>query len=155
MENFFNYISKPLTPEEVDLWFKSNNIIPEKMEMYSDFAHTLNIIILTTYLGGETELKDINIKLSDEDNHNHFIWCWKKTINNFNEENIKFSEDGGHFTYFESFFEDTFYKQSSDKVKSSIGHFFDDLFSYKKSFTKSDLDMVTTIYKVLDKHLKH
>ena len=155
MENFFNYISQPLSPKDVELWFKSNNMIPEKMELYYDFSHTLNIIILTTYLGGETGLKDVNINLTDEDNKNHFIWCWGKTIDNFNKENIKFNKDGGHFDYFESFFEDTFYKQNNDKVKSSIGFFFDDLFNYKKSFTKSDLDMVTTIYKVLDKHIGH
>jgi hypothetical protein len=51
MENFFNYISKPLTPEDVDVWFRVNNMIPEKMELYSDFAHSLNMVILETYLG--------------------------------------------------------------------------------------------------------
>ena len=56
---------------------------------------------------------------------------------------------------FESFFDETFYSQKEYKVKTSIGHFFTDLFNYKKTFTKSDLDMITAIYKVLDKHLKH
>jgi hypothetical protein len=32
--NFFNYITKNLDPEEVDIWFRVNNIIPEKMELY-------------------------------------------------------------------------------------------------------------------------
>ena len=45
--------------------------------------------------------------------------------------------------------------QKEYNVKTSIGHFFTDLFNYKKSFTKSDLDMVTTIYKILDKHVQY
>ena len=38
MENFFNYLSKPLPSDEVDVWFRVNNIIPEKLELYSDFS---------------------------------------------------------------------------------------------------------------------
>ena len=70
-------------------------------------------------------------------------------------KNIKFSKKGEHFDYFESFFGETFYNQKDTKVKSSIGFFFTDLFNNEKSFTKSDLDMITTIYKLLDKYLKH
>ena len=71
------------------------------------------------------------------------------------KKSIKFDKKGEHFDYFESFFEETFYNQKDIKVKSSIGFFFTDLFSNEKTFTKSDLDMVTTIYKLLDKYLKH
>ncbi len=155
MENFFSYISKPLLPEEVDLWFKSNNMIPEKMELYSDLTHSLNQLILNTYLGELDTSNEIKINLTDDDKRNHFEWCWGKVISNFGQENIKFDERGGHFDYFESFFDETFYSQKEYKVKTSIGHFFTDLFNYKKTFTKSDLDMITAIYKVLDKHLKH
>ena len=49
---------------------------------------------------------------------------------------------------------DIFYNQGEDKVKDSIGSFFTDLFNMKKTFTKSDLDMILTIYKILDKNLK-
>jgi hypothetical protein len=44
--------------------------------------------------------------------------------------------------------------QKNEKVKTSIGKFFKELFNVKKSFTKSDIDMVSAIYKVLDKNLK-
>ena len=155
MENFFNYISKPLQPEEVELWFKSNNMISEKMELYSDLAHSLNQLILETYLGEIDTTNEIKIKLTDIDNQNHFEWCWDKVISNFNRENIEFEKRGGHFDYFESFFDETFYNQTNYKVKTSISYFFTDLFNNEKSFTKSDLDMVTTIYKILDKHIKH
>ena len=51
MENFFNYLSKPVPEEEVDLWFKINNIIPEKLELFYDFSQSLNLLINETYLG--------------------------------------------------------------------------------------------------------
>lgn len=152
MENFFNYISKPLQPEDVDVWFRVNNIIPEKLELYSDFTHSLNNLIIDTYLG-ESDNKETQIILSETDDKNHFEWCWDKVIDNFNRENIKFNKRGEHYDYFESFFDETFYHQKDLKVKSSIGYFFSDLFNLNKSFTKSDLDMVTTIYKLLDKQI--
>jgi hypothetical protein len=153
MENFFNYISKPLLPEEVDLWFTSNNVIPEKLELYSDFTHSLNNLIFNTYLG-ESSINETKITLSESDDRNHFEWCWNRTIDNFSKESVRFDKDGEHFDYFESFFGETFYNQKDTKVKSSIGFFFTDLFNNNKTFTKSDLDMITTIYKLLDKYLK-
>jgi hypothetical protein len=153
MENFFNYISKPLQPEDVDVWFRVNNIIPEKMELYSDFTLSLNNLIIDTYLG-VSENKETQITLTDIDDKNHFEWCWDKVIDNFAKENIFFSKKGEHYDYFDSFFDETFYNQKDVKVKNSIGDFFEDLFDYNKSFTKSDLDMITTIYKLLDKQIE-
>jgi len=45
MENFFNYITKPVRPEDVDVWFRSNNIIPEKLELFYDFTYSLQLKI--------------------------------------------------------------------------------------------------------------
>lgn len=155
MENFFNYISKPLTPEDVDVWFRVNNIIPEKMELYSDFAHSLNILILETYLGENEIPNETKIILSENDNDNHFDWCWNKILENFKKENIVFNNRGEHYDYFYEFFGEVFYHQKDDKVRNSIGKFFNELFNMKKSFTKSDIDMVSAIYKVLDKNFKN
>ena len=154
MENFFNYISKPLTPEDVDIWFRVNNIIPEKLELFSDFSHSLNILIVETYLGENNTANETKIVMSSEDNDKHFEWCWNKIIGNFTKENIKFQPMGTHYEYFQSFFVDIFYNQSDAKIRHSISSFFNDLFDTKKPFTKSDLDMIATIYKVLDKNLK-
>ena len=74
MENFFNYITKPLKPEDIDIWFKMNNIISEKMELYSDFCHTLYILIYDTYLGQDDVSTETKIKLTDDDNLKHFEW---------------------------------------------------------------------------------
>jgi hypothetical protein len=154
MENFFNYITKPLNPEDVDIWFRANNIIPEKLELFSDFSHSLYLVVVDTYLGEETDPNETKITMSDEDNKKHFEWCWNKIIDNFKKEGITFTTKGEHYDYFEAFFNDIFYNQGNDKIRHSIENFFDDLFDTKKPFTKSDLDMISTIYKHLDKNLK-
>jgi hypothetical protein len=152
MENFFNYIAKPMDPDDVDIWFRVNNIIPEKMDLYYDFSFSLYYLILDTYLGDDKN-SETKIVLSDEDNLKHFEWCWNKTIENFQKEEITFNKKGDHYDYFLSFFTDIFYNQKESKIKSSIGTFFNDLFDRKKPFTKSDLDMISSIYKSLDKNM--
>ena len=94
MENFFNYITSPLTPEDVDIWFRSNNIIPEKLVLYYDFTCSLNMLIIKTYLGETNDSKETTIRLSKEDKDRHFIWCWNKTLENFKKESIKFFPEG-------------------------------------------------------------
>ncbi len=153
MENFFNYITKPLSPEDVDVWFRSNNIITEKLTLFYDFSYSLNMLILKTYLGETTTSNVTKIQLTDNDNDKHFEWCWNKTIDNFKKENITFNYKGEHYEYFKSFFDETFYKQKEDDIRYSIKEFLDDLFNTKKPFTKSDLDMVSSIYKVLEKNM--
>lgn len=152
MENFFNYIAKPMTQEDVDIWFKINNIIPEKLELYYDFSHSLYDLILTTYLGDD-DISDTRVNITEEDKVNHFDWCWNQTLDNFNKEEIFFSKRGDHYDYFLSFYTDIFYNQKESKIKGSIGTFFKDLFDRNKAFTKSDLDMILAIYKSLDKNM--
>jgi len=154
MENFFNYISKPVHPDDVQVWLNINNIIPEKVDLYSDFTSSLYKLILNTYLGEDDNSNESNIKLTEEDNTKHFDWCWKKTIENFTKENIKFYSKGEHYDHFKSFFDEVYYNQKEQKVKDQIGVFFEDLFDLKKPFTKSDIDMLTDLYKSLDKNLK-
>lgn len=141
-----------MSPEDVDVWFKVNNIIPEKMDLYDDFTFSLYYLILDTYLG-DNENNETNVVLTDDDNNKHFEWCWLKTIQNFKEEEIFFNEKGEHYDYFFSFFSEIFYNQKETKVKDSIGSFFNELFDRQVPFTKSDLDMISSIYKSLDKNM--
>ena len=141
-----------MSPEDVDIWFRVNNIIPEKMDLYYDFSFSLYYLILDTYLGDEKS-NETKVTITDEDNVKHFEWCWDKTIDNFKKEEIIFNRKGEHYDYFLSFFVEIFYNQKENKIKDSIGKFFNDLFDRKKPFTKSDLDMVSSIYKSLDKNM--
>jgi hypothetical protein len=152
MDNFFNYISKPISKDDIDTWFKINNILPEKLELYYDFSFSLYNLIKGTFLG-ENENFETNINMTEEDVINHFKWCWNKTIENFKKESIIFTNDGDHYKYFLSFFTDIFYNQNDKKIKDSIGDFFDDIFNIEKTFTQSDLDIMLNIYKSLDNNL--
>jgi len=153
MENFFQFITKPISKEEVDIWFNINNMIPEKGELFFDFCYSLYTLMQETYLGDEDSPTETKIQMGDEDKKKHFIWCWNKTIENFKKENLSFQESGDHFEYFETFFLEVFYNQKSDDVKNSIKKFIIELFDKDKTFTRSDLDLYTEIYKLLDKHL--
>lgn len=153
MDNFFNYITKNLEIEEVDIWFKANNIIPEKMELYYDLSYSLYLLIQKTYLGNGENNKETKVEMSEEDNTKHFNWCWDKTIKNFNKENIKFQNDGDHYDYFFSLFNELYYKQNKEIIRNSIDVFFLDLFNREKPFTQVDLDLIYNIYKTLDKNL--
>jgi len=154
MDNFFNYIAKNLDPEEVDVWFRVNNIIPERMELYYDLSYSLFLLIRKTYLGDEIETKETQVEMTEEDNIKHFDWCWKKTLNNFKKENISFEESGDHYDYFFSLFSEIYYKQKKENIRNSIDIFLNDLFNREKPFTQVDLDLIYNIYKTLDKNLQ-
>jgi len=153
MDNFFNYITKNLNPEDVDTWFRANNIISEKMELYYDFSYSLYLLIKSTYLGSKNEKNETLVKMTDEDDINHFDWCWKKTVENFKKESIIFRIDGDHYKYFFTLFDEIFYKQEKEQIRESIDVFFNDLFNKDKPFTQVDLDLIYNIYKSLDNNL--
>ena len=83
-----------MKPEDVDIWFRINNIIPEKMDLYYDFTFSLYYLIVETYLGDDNNGTETKINITDEDKKNHFQWCWKKTIENFNKELYKYCKIG-------------------------------------------------------------
>ena len=91
MDNFFNYISKQLKQEDIEIWFNINNIIPEKMELYYDFSISIHKLILETYLGDDDGFNETKVSMTEEDKNKHFDWCWDKTIDSFNLENISTS----------------------------------------------------------------
>lgn len=155
MENFFSWVSKPIPKDDVELWFNINNLIPEKGELFFDFCLCLFNLISETYLGDETTSNETKVILSDDDNLKHFQWCWNTTISNFKKENLIIDGSGDHYNYFLSFFMEVFYNQKTDEIRQHIGTFLDDLFNKEKTFTKSDLDLYTEMYKMLDKHLNN
>ena len=90
--------------------------------------------------------------LSENDKLSHFDWCWKKMINDFRRENILIKYDGEHKEYFKSFYIDTFYNQNDDKIKNSIPKFLSDIFDMSMVYSKSDLDLLTELYKLIEKN---
>ena len=150
MENFFNWITKPLPKDEIIIWFNIHNMTYEKIELYGDFFKSLNYIIMDTYLGDNTS--ETKISLSNEDNLSHFEWCWNKIIENFKRENIIIKSNGDHKDYFQSFFIDTFYNQKESNLKKSISKFLNEIFEVGMTYSKSDLDLLTELYKLIEKN---
>ena len=67
MENFFNWVTKPVSNDDVELWFGINNIIPEKAELFYDFCLSLFTLMSKTYLGDETTSNETRILITEED----------------------------------------------------------------------------------------
>jgi hypothetical protein len=154
MENFYSWMMKPVSREDVEVWFNMNNMIYEKRELFADFTYSLDSLIKETYLGNEPEdATETRVLLSQEEKNSHFEWCWTKTVENFAKENIKFNVKGDHKEYYQNFYEDLFYNPDNKTISENINKFFDELFDETKVYTKSDLDMVTDIYKILNKNL--
>ena len=154
MENFFNWMVKPLPKEDVLIWFNVHNMNYEKIELCGDIFKSLNYIITDTYLGNNTESFETKITLSQQDNEDHFQWCWNKMIEDFNKENIKIKHGGDHKEYFLNFYNDTFYNQKEKSVIGSIPSFLLEVFDIEKPFTKSDLDILTELYKLIEKNIE-
>jgi len=152
MENFFNYVTKHIPKEEVLIWFNVNNMNFEKIELFGDFFKSLNETILDTYFGEESQ--ETKIILSEEDKSKHFDWCWKKVVDSFKKENLVFKSEGQHKDYFKSFFSETFYHQKDKNIKNSIPTFLIEVFDIEKPFSKSDLDLLTELYKLLERNLE-
>lgn len=150
MENFFNWMAKPLPKDEIIIWFNMHNMTYEKIELYGDVFKSLNHVILDTYLGDD--VSETKITLSDEDKSSHFDWCWKKVIDNFRKENIIIKYDGEHKEYFKSFYMETFYNQNEVNIKNSIPKFLSEIFDVTMTYSKSDLDLLTELYKLIEKN---
>ena len=143
-------MTKALPKEEIIIWFNIHNMTYEKIELYGDIFKSLNQTISDTYLGDN--ISETKISLSTEDNDLHFEWCWKKTIDDFKRENIRIKYDGDHKDYFKSFYTDTFYNQKEDRLKDSIPKFLSDIFDVGQTYSKSDLDLLTELYKLIEKN---
>lgn len=153
MENFFSWMMKTIPREDVIIWFNVHNMNYEKIELYGDIFKTLTFIIFDTYLGGD-ENNETKITLSDEDRTNHFAWCWNQMVINFGKENIKINIEGEHKNYFKDFFEETFYYQKEESVRFAIPDFLDEVFDVERPFSKTDLDLLTELYKLLEKNIE-
>jgi hypothetical protein len=99
------------------------------------------------------ESNETQISMSDDDKKSHFEWCWNKLRSDFEKENIKIKHGGHHKDYLESFFMESFYNQKEKNIKKAIPEFILDVFDVEKPFSKSDLDILTELYKLMDKNI--
>lgn len=146
-EGYLQFISSESYKHQIDIWYRAYNISREKTELFYDFLASLHDLIDETYLGPEVfELEN--------DQRNHFTWCWDKNVDNFNKEKIYFKERGSHYEYFWNFFLEAFYFTHLDGEPVRINEYFFKLFDFKHKKSRSELDMLTEIYKLLEQNLK-
>jgi hypothetical protein len=151
MENFFAYLRQPISDEEVEIWFNARNMTIEKRSLYGEFVVSLFKIISETYLGDDFDSTVNKLYLTQKQKEDHFDWCWRKTIDNYSKENIKFKLNGEHKEYLKLFFEEVFYEQNNQEIVKNLPKFLDHLFDETTPFSESDLDMITDIYMVFEK----
>jgi hypothetical protein len=154
MGRFFDWLAKPMDREDITAWYLANNITTELSELFRDFCLSFLNLIKETYLGDDNSDSATKVGMTEKQKKEHFHWCWKKTVENFNKENVKFNFNQDDSTYFESFFFELFYNQTDINVKMTIDDFFLQLFDIKKNKSKADLEVFTDIYKVLERSLK-
>lgn len=146
-ENFIEFILPDNYKHQLDIWQKANNISREKTELFHDFIISLYELISETYMGSDV--------MGDEDDQKkHFNWCWDKLINNFNQEKIFFKERGNHYEYFLNLFLEAFYYVKLNNEEDKIRKYFVILFDFSYIKTRSELDMMMEIYKLLEQNLK-
>lgn len=146
-EGYLEFISSESYKHQIEIWHKAYNITREKTELFYDFIVSLFNLVDKTYLG--VDVMDI-----EESQKSHFNWCWDKTINNFSKEKIFFKERGGHYEYFWSFFYEAYYLTKINGGTVRISEYFYKLFDFKHKKTRSELDMVSEVYKIIDINLK-
>ena len=144
---FMDYITTPLTYEQMHLLYRANNIKYERCNLYHDFIISLNKTINDTYLGSEyiTNKKEMI---------QHFKWCLDKVIDNFREENIVFEDTTKVEEYFYFFYHEIFYKNGDKKNNlSKLNSLAYLSFDYHRLKSRSDIDVLIEVYKLLDKSL--
>ena len=146
-ESYLEFVSSESYKQQIDIWHKAYNISREKTNLFYDFLVSLFDLIEETYLG-------VDVLQMEEDQKNHFIWCWDKTIENFKKEKIFFKERGNHYEYLWNFFLEAYYYTKIEGVTIRISEYFYKLFSFEHRKSRSELDMLTEIYKMFEQNLK-
>ena len=146
-ENYLESISAENYKHQVDIWYKAYNITHEKTELFFDFIISLHDLMGNTYMGAD-------IMELENDQFTHFLWCWDKTIENFNKEKIFFKERGNLQDYFWTFFKEAYYYGKLEEKNDLIKEYFTKLFNFNHQKTRSELDMLTEVYKLFEQNLK-
>lgn len=150
MENrdfFIGFEESDRYKQQIDVWYRTYNIQREKIELFYDFVSSIYELIDNTFLGSD-------VLYTEEDQVNHFTWCWNKTIDNFSKERIYFKDKGNHYEYMWSFFYEAYYLTKMDGRENKISEYIYKLFDFRYKKTRSELDILAEVYKILEINLK-
>lgn len=147
-ETYLGFISTENYRQQLDIWLRAYNVNHEKVQLFHDFLDSLYDILESTYLGEDVMDKE-------EEQKGHFAWCWNKTIQNFEKEKIYFKDTGTHFEYFWNFVLEAFYYPKLEGRNILVKEYFNRVFDFKHTKTRSELDILQEIYKLLNQNLKN
>jgi hypothetical protein len=147
-ESYLEFVSSESYKQQIDVWYRTYNISYEKTLLFYDFVVSLYYLIEDTYLGEDI----IN---NESDQMNHFNWCWDKTLENFAKEKIFFKERESCYHYFWNFFYEAYYMAKIENQEIRIMEYFYRLFDFSHRKTRSELDMLTDVYKIFEQNLKN
>lgn len=146
-EEYIEYETTEKYRHQIDVWYRAYNIHREKIELFHDFLSSLHDLVDATFLG-------IDVLHNESDQRNHFNWCWNKVLDNFTKEKIYFKERGTHYEYMWNFFYEAYYATKMDEQTPRVGEYFYKLFDFRHRKSRSELDMLTEVYKLLEQNLK-
>lgn len=134
--------------EKMDTWYRTNNIIHEKSELYYDFISSLLVLIDQTYLGPEAIS-------TQKDMVNHFTWCFNKIRSNFEYERIMFSPASTRsYGYLWHFIYKGYYIINTENKFDVLLEYFKYLFDHSMFKTEAELESFADFYKIFDQNLK-
>lgn len=148
---FMNYISTPLSDDSITILYTTNNVKFDRVKLYFDFIISFFELLFDTYMGDDIT--------DEEQQKNHFNWCWEQNIINFKKEDIFFEDNRDLRIYFYDFTREIFYnldgKENNPHVKNNIITLWSHLFNYGGRKTRADLDSFVELYSIFDKSLKN
>jgi hypothetical protein len=130
---------------QIDIWYRTYSINRDKIILFYDFLSSLHTLIDETFLGVDVLYKEV-------DQRGHFDWCWNKIIENFNKERIFFKDKGNHYEYFWNFFFEAYYLSKIDEKETRISEYFYKLFDFRYVKSRSELDILTEVYKLFEQN---
>ena len=140
-----NYITNPLTSDQMNLLYKANDIKFDRCNLYYDFIKSLNKVIVDTYLGSEYISTEREVK-------EHYLWCFNKVVSIFKEEQILFDDVEKLKEYFFYFYDELFYKDS-DKLLNKLDNLAEFSFDFHRIKSRSDIDIMIELYKLFEKSI--
>lgn len=146
-ESYLEFISSESYRQQIDIWYKAYNISREKLNLFYDFVASVHDTIDETFLGPDVMDEEVNQR-------SHFTWAWDKVIENFSKEKIYIKDRGAHYEYFWNFYLEAYYYVQIDGNITKIPEYFLKLFDFEHRKSRSELDVLTEIYKILDQNLK-
>lgn len=142
-KSFYDKMSKSLSNKEYHKLLVSNKIIKERVDVLRIFIINLSYNVVDTYLG-------VNYLKTEDDYYGHFTWCINKTINEFKEQDIDFSESFEIFDYFYEYFYVSLYSNQEYEESFIINHWFK-LFDFEEKIKyQIDVDTIIDIYDMFN-----